>query len=414
MNPARSPRDAITISRAFNDSSTLITISTSLPRSRNEPAYLRPSPPYVRSHIHRKLLWPSLRSLIDSYTVFAWCIQIPSVADSQPLQPSSSLQGDLPLKRSASKIRVTCFWQHDLRANWTLGSPTLSQQLPALMLGLLSSVRKRGRRIPVINGYGLGIVMDRVTFENARELLTVEYSVHSEGDETSLPQSPLPLHGLDELRALREQKRLERSVEFILPATQGWDVQISTRGSSSAITGLPWNALASRDRDYATSQDTVLCVKHTSPPDGHSVLKVKAQIELVGSAGLRLNGHPHAIVATESRDPKSFTLSQQLRDDSATVTNLSFQSGSTPVSAQSASSANVPHPLQRTNTDRATVVDKTILSSVRRNYIYFSSLLQEPEAKWKRSKLVWNVKSDASQTYLFLRYGSSWCHGDAA
>ncbi|KZT41749.1 hypothetical protein SISSUDRAFT_1000411 [Sistotremastrum suecicum HHB10207 ss-3] len=360
------PRDAITISRAFNDSTTLITISTSLPRSRQEPAYLRPSPPYVRSHIH----------------LFAWCIQIPSSAESQPVQFSSSSQGDVPTKRSASKIRVTCFWQHDLRANWTLGSPALSQQLPALMLGLISSVRKRGRRIPVINGYGLGIVIDRVTFENARELMTVEYSVHAEGDDSTNTQPPL--HGLDELQALREQKRLERSVEFVLPATQGWDVQISTRGSSSAISGLPWNALASRDRDYATSQDTILCVKHTAPPDRHSVLKVKAHIELVGTAGLRLNGHPHSIVATESRDPRSFTLSQQLRDDSATVTNLSFHSGSSP-SVQSSSSTPVPPPLQRTNTDRATVVDKTILSSVRRNYIYFSSLLQEPEAKWKRN-----------------------------
>jgi hypothetical protein len=48
------PRDAVTISRLFHDSSTIIDISTSLPRSPDEPAYLRPSPPYVRSNVTRQ------------------------------------------------------------------------------------------------------------------------------------------------------------------------------------------------------------------------------------------------------------------------------------------------------------------------------------------------------------------------
>ena len=49
-----SPRDAVTISRTFNDATTLIDISTSLPRSPDEPTYLRPSPPYVRSDVARE------------------------------------------------------------------------------------------------------------------------------------------------------------------------------------------------------------------------------------------------------------------------------------------------------------------------------------------------------------------------
>lgn len=47
----QSPRDAVTISRTFNDATTIIDVSTSLPRSPDEPAYLRPSPPYVRSNV---------------------------------------------------------------------------------------------------------------------------------------------------------------------------------------------------------------------------------------------------------------------------------------------------------------------------------------------------------------------------
>ena len=51
-----SPRDAVTISRSFHDPSTFLQISTSLPRSPDEPAYLRPSPPFVRSNVTRKCL----------------------------------------------------------------------------------------------------------------------------------------------------------------------------------------------------------------------------------------------------------------------------------------------------------------------------------------------------------------------
>jgi hypothetical protein len=51
---SNSPRDAVTISRTFNDATTIIDVSTSLPRSPDEPAYLRPSPPYVRSNVKRK------------------------------------------------------------------------------------------------------------------------------------------------------------------------------------------------------------------------------------------------------------------------------------------------------------------------------------------------------------------------
>jgi hypothetical protein len=49
-----SPRDAVTISRSFHDPSTFLQIATSLPRSPDEPPYLRPSPPFVRSNVTRK------------------------------------------------------------------------------------------------------------------------------------------------------------------------------------------------------------------------------------------------------------------------------------------------------------------------------------------------------------------------
>lgn len=43
------------ISRTISDATTVIDISTSLPRSQDEPSYLRPAPPYVRSRVEREL-----------------------------------------------------------------------------------------------------------------------------------------------------------------------------------------------------------------------------------------------------------------------------------------------------------------------------------------------------------------------
>jgi hypothetical protein len=59
----KSPRDAVTISRTFNDATTIIDVTTSLPRSPDEPAYLRPSPPYVRSNVKREDAPQSIESI---------------------------------------------------------------------------------------------------------------------------------------------------------------------------------------------------------------------------------------------------------------------------------------------------------------------------------------------------------------
>jgi hypothetical protein len=64
-----SPRDSITISRSFSDTNTFIDISTSLPRSSDEPAYLRPSPPFVRSHVKRELSLFSLPHILINCSI---------------------------------------------------------------------------------------------------------------------------------------------------------------------------------------------------------------------------------------------------------------------------------------------------------------------------------------------------------
>ncbi|KAI0940840.1 hypothetical protein AcV7_003110 [Taiwanofungus camphoratus] len=366
------PRDAVTISRTFNDATTLIDISTSLPRSPDEPAYLRPSPPYVRSNV----------------ALFAWCVQ--------HIQPQSSEQPSKNNPPSNGKFRVTCFWQHNLKAMWTFNSSSsIAQQLCAMMVGLFKTVKKRGARIPLLSGYGNGVSIERVRFEIDREALTLDYSIVPEDEDHASHTSE---QGLDELHAIREHRRLTRSIECALPVTVGWDVQIATRASSEQVSQLPWTARATRcisaSQDSSSSADErdqiILAVKHGSLPNDHSVLKVKVVIELSGpSGGIRLNGIPQAIEQIEDRNSLSYYMSEQMLQDASSTADLSFNTqssiGTINESASRSSTLAERPQLMRVPTERTAGAEKTILSRVKRNYIYFSSLLQEPEAKWKRT-----------------------------
>ncbi|KAJ8472575.1 hypothetical protein ONZ51_g8423 [Trametes cubensis] len=364
------PRDAVTISRTFNDATTLIDISTSLPRSPDEPTYLRPSPPYVRSDV----------------ALFAWCIQRiqPQVNDQNPRSSSS-----------APKLRITCFWQHNFRLLWNLNSNSgLGQQLGAMTVGLFKTVQQRGTRVPLLTGYGNGVSVERIRFAVDREALTVDYSIVPEDEDHPQPSE----HSLEELHTIREIRRLTRAVEFSLSSAHGWDVQLSTKGSAE-VSQLPWTAQATRSSSSGQSLDTgvtdqpkfVLNIKHAPLPNDHSVLKVRVVIEVSGpSSGLRLNGIPQPIEELEARDPSSFFISQSMFQDASSMADKSFQTQSSVATAATstsrASTIGGDRPqIARTLTERSAAAEKSILSRVKRNYIYFSSLLQEPEAKWKQT-----------------------------
>src|SRR6202050_3802049 len=85
----------------------------------------------------------TLQLLIRDLSVFSWCVQ--------RIPPPQS--GEQPRKRKSSigRLRVICFWQHDLRAIWNFGSSaSVSQQLSIMMLGLFKTVERRGNRVPML------------------------------------------------------------------------------------------------------------------------------------------------------------------------------------------------------------------------------------------------------------------------
>lgn len=261
-----------------------------------------------------------------------------------------------------------------------------------MILGLYKIVKKRGSKVPMLAGYGYGVGVERVRFQLDRQALTVEYLVHLEEDRGEESDN---VQNLDELR---ERRRLTRSIEFLLPASEGWDIQVTTRASSERVEKLPWTATAIRGKLPPPSPGgivkplelTVFHIIHSSLPDAHSILKVRVALELSGpSSGIRLNGLPQTIQVVEERDPGSLSaVQQQLLQDASSIADASFQTSSS-VSSVGTIGSGVspirPHLVKEVG-ERSAAAEKSILARVKRSYIYFSSLLQEPEAKWKRSE----------------------------
>lgn len=289
-----------------------------------------------------------------------------------------------------------------------------------MMLGLLKTVKKRGSRVPLLIGYGNGVSVEHVQFQMDREALTIDYAIVPEDEEKSLPATER-MQGLDELQATRELRRLTRAIECSLPATEGWDVRLTTKASSKKVEQLPWTAHAIRSTSYSLSSaegtlelDQVMVkLSHAPLLDDHSVLKVRLVMELSSpTGGLRLNGIPHTIHdAEEERDPASYTMSAQLMQDVSSSGDLSGKLSSSAITVASSASSvkSLGQPgLIRSATERTAAAEKTVLSRVRRNYIYFSSLLQEPEAKWRRSEwlstLINNIYSPWMQQLTFEAY----------
>ena len=305
---------------------------------------------------------------------------------------------------------------------WSFGSvAATAQQLSAMMLGLYTTVKERGYRVPVLRGYGNSVMIERMRFQVDRVALTLNYSVVSDEGDPHFH----PTEGIDELHAIREARRLTRAVECTLPSSDGWDVQVSVKASSKEVEGLPWLAKAVRNSPPSPTPDSgapkphdtiVFQIKHSPLLDEHSVMKVQITVEKSGSSpgALRLNGIPHKVETVEERDPSSYNpgmmTPNHIIQDATSAAQISFQSASTSSAAESSivsvrSSIGggsgktppldlIPGPAPpRPPTpggpfgERSDSAMKSILSRVKRTYIYFSSLLQEPEAKWKPSEL---------------------------
>jgi hypothetical protein len=230
----------------------------------------------------------------------------------------------------------------------------------------------------MLRGFGIGVGMEKLAFDVGRQSLQVEYSIV---EEEEADDEAYRTRGMDDIQAKRERRRLERSVEFMLPKKTSWDVQMVSRAPSQK-TPVPWSVNVYRETEDDQLQGQLLLrTHHGVPPSSHTLIKFKLVIEAAGgTAGkLRLNGVPHPIEILDSREPATGTIQDPLFQDASAVGNLSFPD----LPASSSSFADDASRTTSTSpwSGRTEASSKSIMKLVRRNYVYFASLLQEPEGK---------------------------------
>lgn len=328
LTPQNSPRDTVTISKTLVDSHTIIDISTSLPRSRHEPSYLRPSPPYVRAHV----------------SLLAWCIQLPS--------SSSSSSDNIP----DGKARISCFWNWNPKGTWAVGGG-VPQHLPSLIVGLVDYIRDKSDRVPVLLGYGPDVSIGSVSYDTSRVTLNVHYAIVNNGAENA------------------ETESLRRQVEFGLSSTQSWDIQITVKTQSGKDTPSTfWTSFVGQaptaDRNARAPKILILRFAHSPLEPAEELVRVTVSIERTtgSTAGVRINGIPITIERMQPTDETGHGPKRPLLEDTASMTGVSLRTISTMVDKQ-----------EERKDEREQVVQKGISSLVKRNYICESFKKQSNE-----------------------------------
>lgn len=225
-------------------------------------------------------------------------------------------------------------------------------------------VRETGDQIPLVKSYGNGLEIVNEGFDKSQDQFLVEYSITA-NDETEAKREGT-VKGVDELERQRESRRLERAIEVSLSSSHGWDVRITVKGVGENI-DVGWTSAVEGGSNGQSR--TTLRISHAALTKPDQLVKVTLSIQrLAGGKAIKVNGEPIKVVSIEARDPSFYA--RQLLDDAASI----ISTGDSQLSATSSYSLPTPYPHP---------VTSEINALLRRNYIYFTSLLQEPEAKWR-------------------------------
>lgn len=312
----------MTISRTLVDQQTLIDVSTSLPRSKHEPPYLRPAPPYVRAHV----------------SLLAWCIQLPGV---------SSRSVDPPL--AEGKARITCFWSWNPKGTWAVGG-AVPQHLPSVICGLVDFVREGSDKMPSLLSYGESVIISDMSYDPARVMLSTHYNVIKTDDV---------------------KDGTKRQLEFGLSSTLGWDVQIQAKtqsGEESPSTG--WMTFVGQSPPAvpgsAAPKRLVFRLVHAQLRGSDERVIVKVSIEQTASSStggrVRINGSPVPVQQMESIAPL-----RNLLDGSPGASAISLPA--TTNSEDTSRTGSPQESYEHLRRGRSIVAERSVASLIRRNYI---------------------------------------------
>ncbi|KAL7418551.1 hypothetical protein Q5752_007009 [Cryptotrichosporon argae] len=251
------------------------------------------------------------------------------------------------------KARITCFWSWNPKGAWAVGGG-VPQHLPSVMVGLVDYVRAESSRVPLLRAWGSDVTIGSVGYDTSRVTLSVGYAIVDEGEDDS-----------------------RRHIEFGLSSAEGWDVQIQVKmqsgeaSPSTAWTSFVGRASSGRDLD----RQIVLRFAHARLRASEELVRVKVTLERTTASSvpsIRINGIPATIERMSPLTPR-----RPLLEETASVSGVSVQTFSTLDSAKRDAS------VERVQSGRPPAMERNIASLIRRNYIYFTSLLQEPEQKWR-------------------------------
>ncbi|KAI3618564.1 hypothetical protein CBS9595_002927 [Malassezia furfur] len=321
-----SPRDAILLTYLVAERDAVVFVATSVPRTAEAPSYLRPAPPYVRAHVH--------------------------------------LAAVVAHRVAPDRVALASYWAWDLHGTLLgMRSNAMLAYLPRPLPSLVAYTAREGRWLPLLASYGTGIEVTVLGGAGVRgggappAALALAYTVLDEEDEEEDEEgggglvAAVPVFGAD--RGVPA-----RTVTLHLPSASGWAVRIE----AAAARGSP---AAWRTELFATPDGLALRVHHARVVDAESYVRVQCRVERTAAdAGVCVNG---AAVPTAGGAPSAPLervpqLFARLLDGRAEEEQVE----------RAAARVEAPAP------PRASA----LAALVRRNYIYFTSLLQEPEAKW--------------------------------
>ncbi|KAJ2041479.1 hypothetical protein H4S03_000319, partial [Coemansia sp. S3946] len=139
-------RDLLTVETSLVDPTTVVYISTSLPTTPDDPAYLREEQPFKRVHSD---LW-------------AWCVEIATPMDAVSMTPQSrNIGGESLLRRNKPRVcvQVTCFMHLDL-GSWKSQNALACSAAAYLIPSLVAHLRLLGAP-PRLARIGPSISIDR-------------------------------------------------------------------------------------------------------------------------------------------------------------------------------------------------------------------------------------------------------------
>jgi hypothetical protein len=275
-----SPRDSITIQRHYCDEDSLICVATSLPRSKHEPAYLKPYPPFVRAHVG----------------IMAWHVQL------------------LP-REQGRRLRMTCFFNWTPNGQWAIGA-SVQSHLPSLLRSLREYVITENVPVPEIVWMSKGLSVDDVGFDATRVLLTLDYSVVHLNEED------------ENMERTRTAVQANATIVLRISARSSWDIDLIRRSGDPVDETEISRNLGRRTDCTLPEQDFVYFQLDLAPPSPQLYIK-RYRLTLERTMGnpedVRFNGSLCTVIDNPDIRTSRLNPTSLLGDSTSTLSDMSLR-----------------------------------------------------------------------------------------